>query len=141
MQPLFAAPARVSSVAPTGIDTQIALDPFNASLYLQRGRLGLEQNRPHAAIRDARRALVADRTAAYSHVLIALAALQTRQLSLALRSARLGKCLVEPVSGEALQTFTDELSRREIHDLLSSIERFGQSTQTSKPWTPKPTEF
>lgn len=141
VQPLFAAPARVSGVAPTGIDTQIALDPFNASLYLQRGRLGLEQNRPYAAIRDARRALVADASAAYSHVLIALAALQTRQLSLALRSARLGKCLVEPVSGDALQTFSDDLSRREIHDLLSSIERFGQSTQTSKPWTLKPTAF
>jgi chemotaxis protein methyltransferase CheR len=125
---------RFSGVTPAGIDTQIALDPFNASLYLQRGRLGLEQDRPDAAIRDARRALVADGSAAYSHVLIALAALQTRQLSLALRSARLGKRLVEPVSEAALQTFTDDLSRREIHDLLSFIERFGQSTQLSKPW-------
>ena len=138
---LLEAPARVYSVAPTEIDTQIAVDPFNASLYLRRGRRGLEQNLPHEAIRDARRALIADATAAYSHVLIALAALQTRQLRLALRSARLGKYLVESVSGEALQTFTDELSRREIHDLLSSIERFGHVRRNSKPWTAKPTEY
>lgn len=111
--------------------------PIDTSQYVRSAQQALEQGDFDTVVRDARRALLVDSGTAYAHLLIAIAALRTRHLSLALRSARVGKKVIESPKGEAFFGLADGLTRQDLYELFTCIERFSNSMLLSDPWTAK----
>lgn len=143
----FVAPARARIVQPASVQpepktpgvskadsTSVVDDPAK---YLKRAQQALDGGDFETVIRDARRALLADPGAAYAHLLIALAALRARQMSLALRSARVGRKALQDLADGAAPIFADGLTRQDLYELFTFIEQFSSTTLLSRPWTAK----